>query len=107
MVKFPLPDPLGGDIYSQDGESLLTFHCVFEVTAMLVLDAAAPVTQIVGDKESVPPAWVTETERITPAPVTVIVPLLGVAMLFTAALMVKLPSPDPLAGDTVSHVTSL
>jgi len=61
-------------------------HGTFEVTVMLVLDAAAPVSQAVADKVSTGgiPAWVTEIVRLRPPPVTITVPLLD-AKVFSAA----------------------
>jgi hypothetical protein len=50
---------------------------------------------------------VTETVRVIPPPVTVIVPLLDAVLVFAVALRVSVPLFDPLAGVTVSHDVAL
>jgi len=53
------------------------------------------------------PACVTATVRVIPPPVTVIVPVLAAVLVFAAALIVRVPLFDPLAGVTVNQDAAL
>jgi hypothetical protein len=102
-VTVPLPDPLPLVTVSQDAFDVAVHaQPVGEVTPTLPVPAEAATDCVVADrvKEHVTPAWVTvnawppavtEADRAVPA-------------AFAVKVNVRVPEPDPLAGDTVSHV---
>ena len=108
IVKLPLFEPLAGDTVSHDVASLETVQGVLEVTETILLDAAADGNHVVWLTARLACAsCVTDIVLVIPPPETVTVPLLGEALVFAAALIVKLKLLDPLVRDTVSHVAAL
>jgi len=103
IVILPSPVPLVGDTDNHDGALLIALQAPVEVT-----DITSSCVTAVGYHQDVPTvgvgaACVTVIVLDMPPLITVIAPLLEAALVLAKVVRVILPSPIPLAGDTVSQ----
>ena len=104
----PLPVPPEGDTVSQSDPLFVVVQDTFEVTAIFVLPPDAVGVHEFGETSSSggdedERSWVTVITLVIPPPVTVTLPVLPVAPVFSLAPIINEPLPIPPVGATFSQ----